>query len=565
MKADATKTPTPQVDPETGETPKQFAARTRWWREAKFGMFIHWGIYAVPADGEWHMYAHQMQVPDYEKYATQFEPVKFDAARWVHVAKAAGMKYIVITSKHHDGFCMFDTKLSDYSIVKATLFKRDPMRELAAQCKKQRIRLCFYHSIMDWHHPDYLPRRPWEKDLRPAVGASLDRYLEYMKGQLRELLTNYGPIGVIWFDGGWEHGAEELHAKEVVKMIRTLQPGIMINNRINLPEDFDTPEQSIPASALKKGRLWETCMTLNNNWGYARKDRNWKSPEDLVHKLCDIASKGGNFLLNVGPTALGEVPQESVERLERVGQWMKLNGESIYGTTQSPFKRLPFEGRATVKGKTLYLQVFRWPAEGLKLKGLKNKVIGAKALDSGETLAVTKEADALSLAKPVRLDEFATVVALRLNGPPVVEEPALVIAPQADGSFALTALQATIEGETAQVEPKADNVPNIGYWTNANDTVCWRISVPRVGAYRVVVEFACPQENAGSTYTIGVDGTEEKVTATVTATGDWAKFRTETLDGVLHLRAGEQTLRVTPQTMPRGAVMNLRLVCLKPA
>ncbi|MGC8835044.1 MAG: alpha-L-fucosidase, partial [Armatimonadota bacterium] len=200
------------------ETREQFLARTKWWREAKFGMFIHWGIYAVPADctdlrgnkgiAEWYMSNKQMQVKDYEKFAAQFNPVKFDARKWVKTAKDAGMKYIVITSKHHDGFCMFDSKLTDYCITKATPFKRDPMKELAAECRRQGIKLGFYYSIMDWHHPDYLPRRPWEQNVRPAAGADLNRYIEYMKGQLRELLTNYGPIAILWFDGGWEHNAQ---------------------------------------------------------------------------------------------------------------------------------------------------------------------------------------------------------------------------------------------------------------------------------------------------------------------------------------------------------------------
>ncbi len=195
------------------ETKEQFLQRTAWFREAKFGMFIHWGVYAVPADsmtkdgkkgiGEWYFSNKQAQMADYEKFAAQFNPVKFDAAKWVKTAKDAGMKYIVITSKHHDGFCMFDTKLTDWCITKATPFKRDPLKELSEECKKQGLRLCFYHSIMDWHHPDYLPRRAWEKDTRPAGNADLNKYIEYMKGELRELLTNYGPIGILWFDGGW--------------------------------------------------------------------------------------------------------------------------------------------------------------------------------------------------------------------------------------------------------------------------------------------------------------------------------------------------------------------------
>src|SRR5690349_3750656 len=245
------------------ETKQQHDQRMAWWRQARFGMFIHWGLDAVPAGqwnglksagaGEWIMQESHIRIPEYEELADKFNPVKFDARQWVRTAKNAGMKYIVITSKHHDGFCMFDSKLTDYTIVKATPFKRDPMKELAAECKKQGIRLCFYHSIMDWHEPDYLPRRDWEKETRPGSNANLDRYIDHMKGQLRELLTNYGPIGVIWFDGGWEHGADKHHSLEVVQMMRSIQPNLIVNDRINLPEDFSTPEQTIPANAFPNG------------------------------------------------------------------------------------------------------------------------------------------------------------------------------------------------------------------------------------------------------------------------------------------------------------------------
>jgi len=567
-----------QVNPNTGETQEQFAKRTQWWRDAKFGMFIHWGIYAVPADStdrngrksiaEWYLSNKQMQVADYARFASQFNPVKFDARKWVATAKAAGMKYIVITSKHHDGFCMFDSKLTDYCITKATPFKRDPMKELAAECKRQGIKLCFYHSIMDWHHPDYLPRRPWERDVRPADGADLNRYIEYMKGQLRELLTNYGPIGVLWFDGGWEHNAQELHSAEVNAMIRSIQPNILINDRNHLPEDFSTPEQTIPANALPGGRLWETCMTMNDTWGYAKNDNNWKSPEDLIRKLCDIASKGGNFLLNVGPTAEGEFPPESVERLAAIGRWMKANGASIYGTTQSPFRRLSFNGRCTTKGNTLYLQVFEWPATGLVLTGLNTAVRSARALATGEKLQVLAtparngELSSLLISRPSKLDPAATVVELRLAGAPDVTPVATLITPARDGSFVLAARDAEIHGNTAQYESGGDR-DNIGFWTNASDWVSWQCSVPADGAYNVEVTYACPDESAGSTFTVGAEG-GETVTSTVASTGSWTAFQSKTL-GQIRLSAGRNTIAVRVKEMPRGAVMNLRQVRLVPA
>ncbi|MCC6483758.1 MAG: alpha-L-fucosidase [Armatimonadetes bacterium] len=421
---------------ETVSMPTDLMSRTQWWREARFGMFIHWGIYSVPADstnlkgekvaGEWYLNNKQMQVADYARFAPEFNPVSFNARKWVRAARDAGMKYIVITSKHHDGFCMFDSALTDYSITKATPFKKDPMKELAAECKKQGIRLCFYYSIMDWHHPDYLPRRAWETDVRPADGASLDRYIEYMKGQLSELLTNYGPVGILWFDGGWEHSAEELHSAEVNALIRRLQPQIIINDRNRLPEDYSTPEQSIPEDALPDGRLWETCMTINGTWGYAKNDTDWKSSTDLIRKLCDIASKGGNFLLNVGPTSEGVFPDAIDERLADIGRWMKTNGKSIYGTEKSPLKGLPAYARCTQKGRNLYIQMFEWPdGPGLPLAGLKTPPEEVVVLGSDQRLSCMKldlpEAEYYVVGKILKPDPAATVLELRFKSPPALD------------------------------------------------------------------------------------------------------------------------------------------------
>jgi len=372
--------------------------RMDWWRQARFGMFIHWGLYAVPAGewkgekisgiGEWIMERAKIPVAEYEQLAKQFNPVKFDAEEWVRIAKNAGMKYIVITSKHHDGFCLWDSKYTDYDVMDATPFRRDILAELAAECKKQGIRLCFYHSIMDWHHPDaQAPFYPNYNDTKKS-NPNFDRYVEYyLKGQLKELVQNYGPLGIMWFDGEWVQDWTRETGWDMFEYCLSLQPDTIVNNRVGngrqgmrglsksdeFAGDYGTPEQEIPATGLP-GIDWETCMTMNDTWGYKSYDDNWKSREDLLHKLVDIASKGGNFLLNVGPTAEGLIPAPSVERLAAIGEWMKLNSESIYGTTASPLGEVPW-GRCTAKPGKLYLHVFDWPTNGqLEVTGVKNKV-----------------------------------------------------------------------------------------------------------------------------------------------------------------------------------------------
>ncbi|MCE5266827.1 MAG: alpha-L-fucosidase [Planctomycetaceae bacterium] len=371
-------------DATTGESKADRDARMAWFREAKFGMFIHWGLYSVPA-GEWNGKKHysewfleetHMPVSQYEKYRDSLTPVKFDAKQWVEVAKQAGMKYLVITSKHHEGFAMFDTKLTDWGIG-STQFHRDPMKELAAECRKAGIKFCFYYSIMDWHHPDYAPRRRWNDVAKASGEPNLDRYVAFMKGQLKELVTNYGPLGILWFDGEWEDTWTQQRGKDLYAYVRGLQPDIIVNNRVGksrqgmggmskgqeIVGDYGTPEQEIPANGLP-GVDWESCMTMNDHWGFNKHDQKWKSSDEIIRKLVDIVSKGGNYLLNVGPTAEGVMPEPSVERLRVVGDWMKVNSEAIYGASASPLPTSPAWGRVTRKPGKLYLHVFKWPKDG---------------------------------------------------------------------------------------------------------------------------------------------------------------------------------------------------------
>ena len=417
--------------------------RMRWWREARFGMFIHWGLYAVPAGeykgqrsdriGEWIMEWANIPRADYEKFAAQFNPVKFDAKEWVRIAKDAGMKYIVITSKHHDGFAMYNSKVSNYDIVDATPYRRDPIKELAAEAKKQGLKFCFYYSILDWHYPAAYVDAP-DKD--PTAGnrttklkpGGKDEYVKYMKEQLRELITGYDPA-VLWFDGEWQDWWTEADGKDLYRYVRSLKPNIIINNRVGRGRqgmqgmnktdqeyagDFGTPEQQIPANGLP-GIDWESCMTMNTTWGYKSYDDQWKAPEVIIRNLIDIASKGGNYLLNVGPTAEGLIPAPSVERLAAVGKWMTINGESIYGTTASPFsKQLEF-GRATSKGERVYLHVFDWPTNGhLTVPSWGRTVTKAYLLATPrQSLKFEQTAESVTLQLPPHaLDPIATVIVL---------------------------------------------------------------------------------------------------------------------------------------------------------
>lgn len=416
--------------------------RMEWWREARFGLFIHWGLYTIPAGewngntgyGEWIRHNAEIPIDVYDKFVGQFNPVKFNADEWVKMAKDAGMKYIVITSKHHDGFCLFNSRYTDFDIL-STPFKRDVLKELADACRKQNMKMCFYHSIMDWHHPDYLPRRPWEKN-RPTEGADFNQFVTYLKNQIKELLTNYGDIGVLWFDGEWEDTWTQKLGDDLYKYVRGLDPRIIINNRISKGRagmegmteegggagDFGTPEQQIPATGFP-GVDWETCMTMNDHWGYNKANNNWKSSKDLIRILTDVASKGGNYLLNVGPTAEGLFPQPSIDRLREIGEWMKLNGEAIYGTSASPFKKLDW-GRCTQKqikkDTRLYLHVFDWPNDStLEIPGLLNKPIKAYLLDDANKTPIPFEVNDGSVILKVAdkaPNEINSVIVLDIKG-----------------------------------------------------------------------------------------------------------------------------------------------------
>ncbi len=419
---------------------EQQAEMQEWFQDARFGMFIHWGVYSVLGDGEWVMNQKKMTVEEYEKLPPQFNPSEFDAAQWVRTAKDAGMKYITITSKHHDGFAMWDSEVSDYDIVDRTPYGKDPLKMLADECEKQGLKLFFYHSHLDWHHPDYYPRgRTGHASARPDSG-NFDRYLDYMNAQIAELASGeYGQIGGFWFDGWWDQqdqseGADpqatlvDWRLQETYDLIHRLQPQALIGNNHHVApfpgENFQMFEKDLPGhnttgfsedsevSALPL----ETCETINTSWGYNQGDQNFKSTTELIHYLVRSAGYNANFLLNVGPTPQGTLQPEFVERLSEMGRWMDRSGASIYGTRGGPMPPQEW-GVATHRRDSVFVHVLQPDApETLVLPGTSSlKVKRASVMGTENNLAFTQEEDlSVTLPAPLR-DAVDTIILLELD------------------------------------------------------------------------------------------------------------------------------------------------------
>jgi alpha-L-fucosidase len=566
-------------------------ARMRWWREARFGMFIHWGLYS-PAGGSWdgkryeQHYAEWIQhwaaVPCAE-YARQmrprFAPEAGFADAWADLARDAGMRYAVMTSKHHDGFTLFNSK-EPYSVGNPVTLStnisppgRDLAREFADAMRARGLRAGFYYSLLDWQHPDAyemaLPAYP-----KVAHPRDHERYKAYVRGHVAELLKGYGPLSTIWFDysdesrQGAAWGAGRLMAD-----MREAQPAILVNNRLffgleNKNGDYGTPEKYVPPTGLP-GMDWEVNHTLNESYGYSAHDANWKDTPTVVRLLSDIVSKGGNLLLNIGPDERGRVPEQAAAALRGVGAWMRINGESIYGTTASPFERLPW-GRATQKPGVLYLHVWEWPKDGMLEVRMTGRVRSARLLGAEGSLPAGPSPVAgrgLMIELPtVAADAVVPVVRLDLEGS--VEPMPFLVLVDAKGVLTLTPHDAVLAGPSLRVERVGvigDVTHNLGYWLDPAATAAWPIGVAggADGTFRVEAEIACADASAGSRIRFDVEGGTDTPEFTVPATGGWQSYRTVEL-GRVRLPVGSHRATLRALSKAGEAVVNVRSIRLVP-
>lgn len=525
------------------ETKAQHDARMQWWRDAKFGMFIHWGLYAQAAGewngqppakdrdqrGEWLMEAVRMPVADYAKMAATFNPVKFDADQWVAMAKDAGVKYIVFTAKHHEGFAMFQTKVSPYNIIDATPFKRDPLRELSAACQKHGVKLGIYYSqTQDWYHPGGFVYKtgPWDP---VQTSAPFEDYLNKVSiPQITELLTNYGQVAELWWDTPSATMTREV-CEPIAKLVAKHQPGVIMNNRLGggYEGDISTPEGHVPATGYAN-RDWESCIPMAATWGYKKSITSYKPALELITHLIDIASKGGNLLLNVSPMDTGEIPAEQVARMRDIGAWMKINREAIYGTKPTIFgaeagaydlKRKDKQGnpmfvsgnqwRCTTTENRIYIHFLRWPKGSFTLKDVPNRVTKAYLLADPKRapLSLTREGDTVILTLPPRApDPQISVLALEVEGP-LTRPNKDPMTQSSDGTLTLSA-------NTAEIRNDGGSAPTLNMqgdlavsWTKPEDQLLWRATLKKPGTYAVLINYCFNAKEGNASATLDLGGT----------------------------------------------------------
>lgn len=415
------------ANPQPGYKPSDENLRAReWFQDAKFGMFIHWGVYSILGDGEWVMNNQRIDKETYSKLPAFFNPIGYDPAEWVALAKAAGMKYITITSKHHDGFAMWDSKVSDYDIIDRTPYKRDVIKMLAEECNKQGIKLFFYHSHLDWYQENYFPRGNTGQTARRPESGDWYKYLDYMDTQLKELLTGYGDIGGIWFDGIWDKKGADWRLDKTYNMIHSLQPACLVGNNHHLApfpgEDFQMFEKDLPghnttgfSGEQQVGDLpFETCETMNNSWGFNLQDKNYKSTRNLIQYLVRAAGYNSNFLLNVGPMPDGRIQPEFIKTLNEIGKWMEKNGETIYGTRGGPVSPKSW-GVTTAKGNKVFVHILNAEGSSLLIPDFGKKVRGITLFGTGVKLKYKQDAFGIAVSIPVEaIDETDTILVIEI-------------------------------------------------------------------------------------------------------------------------------------------------------
>lgn len=552
----------------TTERKPEPATSQGWFADAKFGMFIHWGPYSVLGGewngqriqqgdiAEWIMERFKIPVEEYRKVAATFNPVQFNARAWVQLAKQTGMKYIIITAKHHDGFAMFHSKVSKYNITDYTPFVRDPIKELADACAEEGIRFGVYYSHReDWENP-YAYGNTWDYDSSQTNLDSMDypglfrKYLEEKaKPQLKELLTNYGPIAVTWFDRGMY---TQEQGKEFADMIHTLQPGCLVNGRVgHYNQELLGDYQSLTDNGMPVGGIeeyWETPQTLNDTWGYSKFDQNWKKPEEIIRRLVKVASKGGNYLLNIGPDGQGVIPAPSVAILNRVGRWTARYGESIYGTHASPFATDFPWGYCTRKGERLYLHVFEWPNNGaLKVNGLQNVVREAYVMGvKDELLKFSQHNSELIIRVPsLEPDSINSVVVLELNGEPQVDP--VVVKQRGEESLTLDYTTGITHGRAQKRANRRGEAQefHISRMQGPDDWIQWKAEFQTPGTYRIMITYAAIPGWERGRYVI--TAANQTLTGPVIPTRGWYEYKTEEAGRLEIKEPGVATVRLFPE------------------
>jgi alpha-L-fucosidase len=560
---------------QTGEISKE--QRLEWFKEAKFGMFIHWGPYSnlagewqgknvpVGENAEWIMQKLKIPVVEYRDLSRQFNPIYFNAEDWVQLAKSTGMKYMVITSKHHDGFAMYHSKVSQYNVLDWTPFDRDPLKELKRECMKAGIKFCIYYSHREDWDESYAYGNTWDFDFDPKKNLELfeQKYLETKaKPQLRELLENYGPFGLIWFDRGIY---TQKQAQDFVQLVHSIQPDCIINGRVgNYNKELMGDYQNLNDNGMPVGGIeeyWETPQTLNETWGYSKFDKRWKNPQTIIHRLAEIVSKGGNYLLNIGPKGDGTIPKVSVDILKEVGRWVQRNGESIYGTSASPFAETPW-GACTTRDNKLYLHILRWPEEGMLLiNGIKNDILAAYfLLEESNKLSIQKRGDQIKIDLPQKpLDQHNTVIVLELEGVPEVE-PSLVKQKE-DGSFLLDNMKAITIGKTVKRFNRRGKF-HISKWTAREDQIKWFVEINQPGNYKISITYAANPKWADQKYQL--NSGSQSITTTVQPTGDWYEYKTFKIGILKFENPGKHEIKIQPANTLQNYLMYFKEMVLVP-